>query len=96
MDIILAKIDEHSWITKRPKYKKNIYMTSEAMRLKNAKARAWKNYVSNRSNYCRNVYIRLRNDLRKLTRNLRISYEQRMITSLKYKPKLFGSMPIPD
>ena len=64
-------------------------MTSEAMRLENAKARAWKNYISNRSNYCRIVYIWLRNDLKKLTRNLRISFEQRMITSIKYKPKLF-------
>ena len=64
-------------------------MTNEAIRLKNAKNLAWKRYLSTRTNYDRVSYIRLKNKLRNLTRNLRSSFEMKMANDVKLKPKLF-------
>ena len=72
-----------------PKRRTNIYMTNEAIRLKNAKNRAWKRYLSTRTNYDSVSYIRLKNKLCNLTRNLRSSFEMKMANDVKLKPKLF-------
>ena len=72
-----------------PKRRTNIYLTNEAVRLKNAKNRAWERYLSTRTNCDRVSYIRLKSKLRNLTRNLRSSFEKMMANDVKLKPKLF-------
>ena len=46
-------------------------MTSDAIRLKDRKARLWKRYVATKTRYDRDKYIYCRNTLRTLTRTLR-------------------------
>ena len=72
-----------------PKRQTNIYLTNEAIRLKNAKNCAWKRYLSTRTNCDRVSYIRIKNKLRNLTRNLRSGFEKKMANDVKLKPKLF-------
>ena len=84
----------HSALTKHSpmstfKCQTSIYLTNEAIPLKNAKNHAWKRYLSTRTNYDRVSYIRLKNKLRNLTRNLRSCFEKKMANDVKLKPKLF-------
>ena len=69
--------------------KKNIYMTSKAMRLKNKKRRLWKHYITSKSNYDRQKYICCKNDLWAMTRNLRSDFESKLTKMVKSKPKDF-------
>ena len=87
--LLLSKLENHSPLTRPPKSKKNIYMNPEALRLKNRKWRAWRRYRASRSQYDRNIYIRLKNELRSLTRNLRENFEQTFTSAIKSKPKMF-------
>ena len=75
MDILLNAVDQNSPLTTPPKKKKNLYMTSEAIRLKNTKARLWKKYVSTRNNFDREKYVKCKNKLRQTTRILRSEFE---------------------
>ena len=88
-NILHSALTKHSPMSTLPKRRTNIYLTNEAIRLKNAKNRAWKRYLSTRTNYDRVSYIRLKNTLRNLTRNLRSSFEMKMANDVKLKPKLF-------
>ena len=77
---------------KQPKVKKNIYMTNEAIRLKNTKGRLWKIYKATRSKHDRQNYIQCKNKLRMLTTYLRGDFERDFASMVKEKPKCFGSM----
>ena len=57
--------------------RKNTYMTSKPMRLKKKKRKLWKRYIASKSNYDRQNYIRYKNDLRAMTRNLRSDLEKK-------------------
>ena len=89
INILFLNINDFSSGKKEQKSKRNIYMTTEALRLKNTKARAWKRYTSNRTSYSRNVYIKCRNSLRNLTRYLRKRFELTLTSNISDKPKLF-------
>ena len=44
-----SALESHTPMTQPPKRKTNIYMTNEAIRLKNRKARLWKRYLSTKT-----------------------------------------------
>ena len=89
INLLLEKLLKYSPLTKSPMKKRNIYMTAEALRLKNAKSRAWKRYKIHQSTHSRNVYVRCKNKLRSLTRSLRKNFERQLTAGLKDKPKTF-------
>ena len=82
-------LESHTPLRKSPKARKNIYMTDEAIRLKNAKRKLWKRYLSTRAKRDREKYIESKNNLRTLTRNLRRNYEFELSSKVKSTPKLF-------
>ena len=88
-NILHSSLTKHSLMSTLPKHQTNIYLTNEAIRLKNSKNRAWKRYLSTRTNYDRVSYIRVKSQLHNLTRNLRSSFEKKMANDVKLKPKLF-------
>ena len=72
-----------------PRKKHNIYMTAEALRLKNKKKRLWRRYARTRSSYDHSAFVQSKNKLRNLTRNLRADYESLIANGSKNKPKTF-------
>ena len=74
----------------KPRHKqKNIYMTKEALRCKKKKYHAWKRYTDTREyiDYAR--FTQQRNQLRKLTRNLQLVFENKLAREVKTNPKAF-------
>ena len=69
--------------------KKNIYMSSNALRLKNRKNKLWKNYLISKSSDDFHRFCKVRNDLRTLTRTLRSDYERNLSLNVKHNPKAF-------
>ena len=69
--------------------RRSIFITREALRLKARKKKLWRAYTNSRNeiNYAR--YTRCRNDLRRLTRNLRRGFEQNLVLNIKDNPKGF-------
>ena len=60
----------------KPTHKvRNIYMTHDVLKLKKKKAKLWKTYVisKNAADYAR--YVKTRKDRRKMTRDLRRTFE---------------------
>ena len=72
-----------------PVKKKSIYMTNDALRLKNAKNRLWRKYSTTKSRYDHSKYVNCKNKLRSLTRKLRKDFEKHITAELKKKPKVF-------
>ena len=87
--ILQTCIDQYCPLQTPPKKKKNLYMTQEALRLKNAKNRAWRSFKQDPSIFKRYAYIRKKNRLRSLTRRLRRDFELQLAKKVKGKPKLF-------
>ena len=87
--ILYSALESHTPLTQPPKKKKNIYMTNEAIRLKNSKARLWKRYLSTKSRYAMGMYKRANNELRRMTRILRSEFEQNIAKNVIQKPKMF-------
>ena len=54
--ILYSALESHTPMTQPPKRKTNIYMTNEAIRLKNRKAQLWKRYLSTKTQYDRGMY----------------------------------------
>lgn len=69
--------------------KKNIYMTRFAMSLRKKKSKLWKIYMRTQDALDHARFVRVRNDLRSLTRKLRRKYEQELVRKLKQNPKCF-------
>ena len=69
--------------------KRNIYMTREAMRLKNTKYRLWRKYCSTHAQADHDAFVHVRNDLRSLTRSLRHNFEQSITANVQHNPKAF-------
>ena len=88
-DILHSTLENHSPLSTPPIKKKNMYMTNEAIRLKNAKGRLWNRYVATRTKYDREKYTQCKNSLLALTRNLKRDFEQNLACNLKGKPKTF-------
>ena len=70
-----------------PHHKKNIYMSHKALRLKNKKCKLWNRYTATRSVSIYNSYCKT--SLRNLTRNLRCTYEKRLVPNCNENPKQF-------
>ena len=69
--------------------KKNIYMSHDALRLKDRKERLWRKYKSTRTYYDRERYLKAKNTLRSLTRKLRLDFESEIANDIKSEPKKF-------
>ena len=63
-DSLQSSLSRHTPMTKPPKQNKSIYITNEAIHLKNAKHRAWKRYLSTRTKHDRDSYTSIKNKLR--------------------------------
>ena len=73
----------------KSKNRKNIYITHEAMKLKNAKNRLWRRYSSTKDPSDYASFAHTRNALRSLTRKLRKSFEESISQNIKTNPKAF-------
>jgi hypothetical protein len=81
----------------KPKHKqKNIYMTKEALRCRKKKYQAWKRYTDTQQyiDYVR--FTQQRNQLRQMTRNLQLVFENKIAREVKTNPKAFWRSPVPD
>ena len=74
---------------KKGSKKRNIYITREVMSKKKKKQKLWKTYTRSRSDEDYRRYARARNDVRKLTRELRRKYEAKLAEDIKTNPKAF-------
>ena len=81
------------WIPKykNVKNKKTIYMTPEAIRKKDLKNKLWRRYKRSRCDYDHSRYTKIKNELRSLTRNLRMQFEKGIADDIKISPKKFWS-----
>lgn len=76
--------------TARPKSKKrNLYINRTAMKLKKKKRALWQDYKHTQDPIAYAIYVRCRNDLRRLTRRLRREFEQGLAGAIKTNPKAF-------
>ena len=75
--------------SRSPHSRKNIYMNSKALKLKNLKLQLWRRYLCSREplDYVR--FTRCRNKLRGLTRKLRRQFERQLVSDLKANPRAF-------
>ena len=69
--------------------KRNIYMTRQAMAQKKKKEAPWRSYVAQPDVFNHEKYVRARNYVRRLTRDLRKSFEKKLALHLKDNPKAF-------
>ena len=83
-DILKTALEKHSPLQTPPHKRKNIYMTKEAVRLKNAKRRLWKRYLSTKRKYEINIHR-----LCAMTRGLRQGFEHTLALNIKKIPKAF-------
>ena len=88
-EILQTALEKHSPMQTPPHKRKNIYMNKEAIRLKNAKRRLWKRYLSTKTKYDNDQYKLYKNRLRAMTRDLRHGFEHTLALNIKKKPKSF-------
>ena len=72
-----------------PKTAKNLYINKQALKLKREKSVLWHTYTQTRDELDYARYCRSRNKLRRLTRNLRKSFEHGISKDVKCNPKAF-------
>ena len=82
-------IDKYVPITIGVQKKRNIYMSSEAFRIKKLKWKSWKNYTLFKTDHDYKAFKEARNKLRCLTRNLRIHHEQQVVSNIGRNPESF-------
>ena len=74
----------------RKNNKKNLYMNRNAIKMKDRKNQLWKtSYYRTKSHQDSQKFKRCRDELRCLTRQLRISFENKLMKNIKKKPKSF-------
>ena len=71
------------------KKKKNMYLSIEAIRMKDKKNTLWRRYKKSGKYYDLFRYRRVKNQLRSLTRRLRINFENDIARNLKSAPKKY-------
>ena len=69
--------------------KKNLYMNRNAIKMKARKNQFWKTYCRSKSHQDSPKFKRCRDELRCPTRQLRISFENKLMKNIKKKPKSF-------
>ena len=80
---------EHTPLRMQRKAKRCMYMSKEAMRLKNAKRRCWIRYLSTGTKHDRRTYCQRKNKLRALTRQLKLGFEKNIANKVEENPKQF-------
>ena len=88
-EILQTALEKHSPMQTPPHKRKNIYMNKEAIRLKNAKRRLWKRYLSTKTKYDKDQYKLYKNRHRAMTRDLRHGFEHTLALNIKKKPISF-------
>lgn len=73
------------------KKKKNLYLTTEAVKLKDRKNHLWRRYKKSGMDYDLSRYRQVKNRLRSLTRLLRRNFEMDIAKDAKSAPKKFWS-----
>ena len=68
---------------------RNIYMTREALTLRNKKSKLWRKYILTRDVGTYRRFVKVRNELRGLTRHLRRNFEKSLAISLRENVKPF-------
>ena len=63
-------------------------MTPEAIRKKDLKNKLWRRYKRSRCDYGHSIYTKIKNELRLLTRNLRMQFEKGIADDIKILPKI--------
>ena len=76
-------------LAKPKQHNKSIYINREAMRLKKQKRTLWLKYMLTRDTLDYVRFIRKRNRLRTLTRNLRATFERRLVADMRNSVKGF-------
>ena len=71
------------------KKQKSIYLSQDTIKLKDKKAKLWRQYKKTRGNYDLLQYKRAKNKLRSLTRSQRINFENNLAKDIKTQPKKF-------
>ena len=66
-------------------------MNTNAIRKKYLEQKLWNRYIRTGNVYDRTRYIIVKNELRTLTRNLRVNFEMNMALNIKNMPKPFWS-----
>ena len=74
-----------------PGKKRNIYLIPEAVRKKDLKNKPWRRYKNSKCEYDHKRFTRVKNDLRSLTRKLRLHFEYNIVHDIKASPKKFWS-----
>ena len=75
--------------TRQGRRKKNIYMTSEVLTLRNRKSKLWRRYLRSNNERDHARFACTRNDLHTLTRNLRQNFEKQLVSGLRDGVKPF-------
>ena len=73
----------------KPRIYKNIYITHDAIHLKNVKNKLWKRYTRTRLPSDHKAFCTARNELRSYTRLLRHNFELGITNDIKLNPKKF-------
>ena len=64
-------------------------MTCRVFSLRNRKHKLWNKYIRSKSDTDFQHYCKVRNELRNLTRTLRINYENKLVSNVKINPRQF-------
>lgn len=91
MEILMAAMDGNVPNCTHTTRKHNLYMNKDALTLRNKKKKLWKKYVSTRSTSDYESFVRCKNSLRSLTRNLRKKFEKALAFKGKKTMKPFWS-----
>ena len=70
-----------------PRPKKNVYISHQALRLKNKKCKLWNQFMTTKSPTIYKSYCQARNTLRSLTQNLRYTYGKKLADNSKSNTK---------
>ena len=87
--VLRKSVEECIPTARSSRSRKNLYMTSQALRLKKRKLQLWLRYVHSHDPLDLSRYKSCRNKLRSLTRKLRQLFETELASNLKNNPKAF-------
>lgn len=87
--MLLSLQSEHIPKARSSQARKNIYMNSQALRLKRQKRTLWATYTRSQKPVDLARYKICRNKLRGLTRKLRRDFESELVSNIKSNPKAF-------
>ena len=80
-NILNTLMKQHTPLKMQAKAKRSMYLTKEAMRLKNAKRRCWTRYLTTGTDQDRRTYCHRKNKLRVLTRELKRGSQEKIFKS---------------